>query len=298
VRAQAERLARDPRAWAKLREFLLLYLKVDQVPDLAKDDRRFPEFDQATASDLRTSLELFLESVAWSEKSDLRELLLSEKVFLNGNLARIYGADLAPDAPFQPVSLPERSGIITQPYLLASFAYLAESSPIHRGVLLSRSFLGRTLAPPPVAVAPVAASLQPKLTTRQRVSLQTKPAACSSCHGLINPLGFTLEKFDAIGRLREKDNNQPIDDAGSYQNKPLKGSRALAQFLASSPEVHQAFVEKLFQNFTKQPIRAYGPKTLPELAQKFENNEYNIRKLMVETAITAAIIRPSSVSSK
>ncbi len=288
VRAEAERLARDLRAWAKLREFLLLYLKVDQVPDLAKDDKRFPEFDPATASDLRTSLELFLESVAGSEKSDLRELLLSDKVFLNGNLARLYDADLAPDAPFQPVSLPERSGILTQPYLLASFAYLAESSPIHRGVLLSRSFLGRTLAPPPVAVAPVAASLQPTLTTRQRVSLQTKPAACSSCHGLINPLGFTLEKFDAIGRLREKDNGQPIDDAGSYQNRPLKGSKDLARFLASSPEMHQAFVEKLFQNFTKQPIRAYGPKTLPELTQKFKNNEYNIRKLMVEAAIVTS----------
>lgn len=288
VRAEAQRLMTDPRAWSKLREFLLLYLKVDQVPELAKDEKRFPDFDVATATDLRTSLELFLEATAWSEKADFRELMLSEKVYLNGGLARLYGADLAPDAPFQAVTQPERSGILTQPYLLATLAYLSESSPIHRGVLLSRNFLGRTLAPPPVAVSPVAASLQPKLTTRQRVSQQTKPAACSSCHDLINPLGFTLEKFDAIGRLRDKDNGQPVDDRGSYNGKPLKGSRELAKFLAESPEVHQAFVEKLFQNLTKQPIRAWGPETLPTLTQKFKTDEFNIRKLMVEVAVTAA----------
>jgi cytochrome c553 len=292
VRAEAERLIKDPLAWAKLREFLLLYLKVDHVPDIAKDEKRFPDFDAATARDLRTSLELFLESTAWSEKADLRELLLSEKVFLNGNLARLYGADLAPDAPFQAVSLPERAGVLTQPYVLSAFAYLAESSPIHRGVLLSRSFLGRTLAPPPVAVAPVAASLAPGLTTRQRVSRQTKPTACASCHDLINPLGFTLEKFDAIGRLRDKENGQKIDDSGSYRGKSLNGAKELAKYLSESPEVHQAFVEKLFQNFTHQPIRAWGPQTLPTLTQKFKDSGYNIRDLMVQTTIEASVRKP------
>ena len=91
--------------------------------------------------------------MARSERSDFRELLLSDTVYLNGRLAKIYGVKLPPDAPFQPVRLDpkERAGVVTHPYLMASFAYLESSSPIHRGVLIARGLLGRTLQPPPEA---------------------------------------------------------------------------------------------------------------------------------------------------
>src|SRR5205085_1304858 len=139
VAKQAERLAADPRAWYKLREFLLQWLKVDQVPDLGKDPKRYPGFDETVATDLRTSLDLFLENTVWTDKSDFRDLMLTDKVYLNGRLAKLYGVSLAADAPFQPVSIDpaERAGVLTQPYLLASFAYADNSSPIHRGVLLA-----------------------------------------------------------------------------------------------------------------------------------------------------------------
>jgi hypothetical protein len=294
---QAERMVGDPRAWFKLREFLLQWLKVDQYPDLAKDIQHYPGFDPAAASDLRTSLDLFLENTVWSERSDYRELLLTDRVYLNGRLAKIYNANLALDAPFQQVALDpaERSGVLTHPYLLASFAYLDASSPIHRGVLIARNLLGRTLRPPPAAFAPLSTSLHPNLTTRQRVELQTRPAACVSCHGMINPLGYTLERFDAIGRLRDQDNGQPIDSTGSYQPRTgqmvrFSGVRDLARYLAGSEEAHAAFVEKLFQYLIKQPIRAYGPRTLPDLQRSFETHEYNIRKLMVEMMAESARI--------
>src|SRR5262249_20297830 len=88
VAKQAERMLADPRAKAKLREFLLTWLRADQVQDLAKDAKRFPGFDAAVIGDLRTSLELFLDDVVWSEKSDFRQLLLSDEIFLNGKLAK------------------------------------------------------------------------------------------------------------------------------------------------------------------------------------------------------------------
>src|SRR5439155_25942171 len=91
---QAERMVSDPRTRSKVREFLLQWLKVDQSPDLSKDAKLFPGFGEAVASDLRTSLDLFLDDVVWSERSDFRELLLSDSVFLNGRLAKIYGANL------------------------------------------------------------------------------------------------------------------------------------------------------------------------------------------------------------
>ena len=101
-----------------------------------------------------------------------------------------------------------RSGVLTHPYLMASLSDNRQSSPIHRGVLLARGVLGVSLRPPPVAVAPIAADLHPDLSTRERVTLQTKPKECMTCHGIINPLGFTLERFDAIGRIRDSGSRQ------------------------------------------------------------------------------------------
>jgi cytochrome c553 len=296
VLRQAERMVQDPRAWAKLREFFMKWLRVEQYPDLAKDRKLFPQFDEAAAADLRTSLELFLENVAWNERSDFRDLLLSDTVFLNGRLAKIYGVSLPPDAPFQPVKLDatERAGVLTQPYLMASFAYLETSSPIHRGVLVARSLLGWVLQPPPAAFTPLPAKLHPDLTTRQRVALQTQPAACQSCHGMINPLGFTLERFDAIGRLRQWENGHPIDVTGSYRPRSgtevkFFGARGLARYLAGSEEAQSAFVERLFQHLVKQPVQAFGPETLPDLQKVFAANEFNIRKEMVEIMAASAL---------
>src|SRR5205085_4227925 len=128
--------------------------------------------------------------------SDFRELWLADKLYMNGRLAKFYNASLPADAQFQPVSVDpeERAGVLTHPYLMASFAYLDSSSPIHRGVLIARNLLGRALRPPPQAFVPIPAQLHPKLTTRPRVALQTRPAACMSCPDMINPLGFTLVK--------------------------------------------------------------------------------------------------------
>jgi mono/diheme cytochrome c family protein len=305
VAKQAERMAADLRTWAKLREFFLQWLKVDNHPDLAKNPKRYPEFDQAVASDLRTSLELSLEKVVWSERSDFRELLLTDKFVLNGRLAKIYGVNLPPDAPFQEASLEpvERAGILTHPYLLASFAYLDGSSPIHRGVLISRNLLGRALQPPPEAFTPLPANLHPKLTTRQRVAMQTKPAACMSCHSMINPLGFTLERFDAIGRLREKENGLPVDASGSYQSRSgqtvkFNGARDLANFLAGSDEAHTAFVERLFHHLVKQPVRAFGPNTMTDLKRSFRTNGFSIRKQMVEVMALTALKREEGLNGR
>jgi hypothetical protein len=296
VIGQAERMVGDLRARSKLREFFQQWLKVEQVPDLSKDPKRYSQFNEVIASDLRTSLDLFLDDIIGSDAADFRQLLCADYVYLNGRLAQFYGAELSADAPFQKVALDprERAGILTHPYLMSSFAYTASSSPIHRGVFIARSVLGRVLRPPPEAVAPLAPDLHPDLTTRQRVTLQTKPESCVSCHGLINPLGFTLEHFDAVGRYRSEEKGRPVDASGSYENRKgetvkFGGVRELATFLANSDETHTAFVQQLFHYMVKQPVRAYGPQTLPNLKRFFAANNFNLRKLMVEIMATSAL---------
>jgi mono/diheme cytochrome c family protein len=302
VARQAERMLSDLRARAKLRQFFLQWLKVDPPPDLAHDPKLFPGFNQALASDLRTSLELFLEDVVWGEASDFRQLLQADYLYLNSRLARFYGLDLPADAPFQRVVLDpgRRAGVLSHPYVMATFAYTQTSSPIHRGVFLVRNVLGQALRPPPQAFAPLAPDLHPDLTTRERTILQTKPQSCQSCHGVINPLGFALENFDAVGRFRDREKGKPIDATGTYQTRggavvKFTGARELATFLAGSEEVHDALVEHLFHHLVRQPVQAYGPGQLAELRRFFAGQGFSIRKLVVEI-MAASALKPRALA--
>ena len=255
------------------------------------------------ASDLRTSLDLAIEEIACGDDPDFRRLLLEDGVYLNGRLASYFGADLPPDVPFRkwPLDPEARAGVLTHPYLMASFAYTAESSPIHRGVFLTRSLLGRNLKPPPEAVAPLSPDLHASLSTRERVNLQTSPASCMTCHGTINPLGFGLENFDASGRFRATERGKPIDATGQYEppsGSPVayRGARELAQVLADSEEVHAAFVRHLFHHMVKQPINAFGPEVHAEIARRFVAQNFALRGLIVEIATRAAF--PPAVATQ
>jgi hypothetical protein len=222
-------------------------------------------------------------------------------VFLNERLAKFYSSDSPTDRMFQKVAFePDvRSGILSHPFLMSGFAYHNLSSPIHRGVFISRSILGRSLKPPAEAITPVPPDLHPALTTRERVALQTNPVACRSCHEMINPLGFALENFDAAGRFRKKEHNKDIDPAGSYLQQTgelakFSGAKELGEFLANSDEVHLAFVEQLFQHVVKQPIQAYGPGQKEKLRDLFARSDFNINALLAEIATVSAFDHPTT----
>jgi hypothetical protein len=305
VMAQAQRMAADPRAWSKMKDFLLHWLKVDHNPELAKNPKRFPQFNEAVASDLRTSLELTLERIVWSDKSDFRELMLTNRFQMNGRLAALYGVPLRPNEPFpdwyRSISA-SAAAVLTHPYIPGQLS--AISIPVRQFTAVSSSRAiswGVRCASHQPPFTPLEANLHPKLTTRQRVALQTKPSACASCHSLINPLGFSLESYDAIGSLRDKENGMPIDASGGYQSPSgrevrFQGPRDLARFLAQSEEVHTAFVERLFQNIVKQPVRAYGPRTHAHMVATFKNNNYSIKQQMLEIATMTALHLPNTKS--
>lgn len=296
VRAQAERMLTDPRAKRKLLTFFHAWLRLDHVTDLGKDAKRFPGFDAVAVADLRVSLDAMLEGIVFGAKSDFRELLLADAVPLNGRLAALYGAPAPAGSGFVNTKLdtPHRAGVLTHPLVLAAHAYGAESSPIHRGVFLTRGVFGRFLRPPAEAFTPFAADLHPALSTRERVALQTKPAGCMTCHGVINPLGFALEHFDAIGRFREKDNAKPIDASGGFRpaagdEVKFRGARELARYAADGAEVHAALVEQMFSHLAQQPVRAYGSARRAELTAAFAKGEFHLRNLAAEIATTAAL---------
>ncbi len=295
VAAQARRMMEDPRAKAKVREFFHYWLEMDGEREIAKNEEAFPGFDEAVAADLRHSLNLFVDDVVWSERSDYRELLLADWLPLNGRLAKLYGVEVAEEG-FESVKFDtrKRAGVLTHPYLLAAFAYSNESSPIHRGVFLTRHIVGRPLKAPPEAVAFEDADFDQGMTMREKVTELTRDAACMSCHETINPLGFSLENYDAIGRWRTKANNLKVDPVSEYETEEgetieLKGARDLAEYAAGSEAAHRAFVRHLFESLIKQPIVPYGETLLEELCEGFAASEFEIKKLIVEIVTAVAM---------
>jgi len=296
VRGHAQRMLKDPRAKAKLRDFLHDWLHVEEGAEIAKDQKEYPGFDQAVVMDLRTSLDLFAESIVWSEKSDYRQLLLGDTILMNERLARFYGQKVEPGAGFQPVRMDaaDRAGVLTHPYVLATFSYTKSTSPIHRGVFLTRNILGRMLKPPPMAIAFMDDKFDPSFTMREKVTELTAKPACMSCHVTINPLGFSFERFDAVGRLRATDNQKPVDPVSDYVAADgtvlrLTGARDVGVHAAESQAGQAGFVRNLFHSLVKQPPAAYSPELVGQLTEKFRADGFHVRNLAVEVAVVAAL---------
>jgi hypothetical protein len=296
VRAQAQRMQKDPRAKAKLRDFLHHWLHVEEGAEIAKDQAAYPGFDPGVVMDLRTSLDLFVEDVVWSEASDYRQLLLSDTILMNERLAKFYGQKLPEGHGFRPVKMDaaQRAGVLTHPYLLATFSYTKSTSPIHRGVFLSRNILGRMLKPPPMAIAFMDDKFDPSFTMREKVTELTAKPACQSCHITINPLGFSFERFDAVGRIRETDNAKPVNTVSPYiaadgTELTLTGARDVAVHAAESLAGQTGFVRNLFQTMVKQPTTAYSPELLSQLTERFRRDHCHVRNLAIEVAVVAAL---------
>ena len=319
IRAQAQRMIQNPRAKAKLRGFFDHWLDTDAADEIAKDPKAYPGFDAELVQDLRTSLNHFVESVVWSPASDYRQLLLSDEIHLNAPLRRYYGVESARslhggagggstnavDDAFVPVRFdPEqRAGVLTHPFLLSAHSYYRSSSPIHRGVFLTRKVLGRFLKPPPMAIEFMDDRFDPSLTMREKVTQLTEKPQCMACHATINPLGFSLEQFDAAGRFRLEDTRKPVNATAEYQTADgktltLRGPRDLARHAAESPDARRGFVRQLFQHTVQQAPGAYGAESLPKLDSGFEHSNCNIRELLVEIAVHTATLDPKNLSRK
>ncbi len=307
IELAARRMVDDYRCRAKLRSFLYHWLDLEQLGELSKDQQVYPGFDPQLVSDLKQSLDAFLDQVVHSESSDFRQLLQADWSMTNDRIAQFYGDAWQPAQPTADATIELcksvsnanlHVGVLTHPLLMSHFAYYQTTSPIHRGVFLSRYILGRVIRPPEASFTPLDASLHPDLTTRQRVELQTGEKNCQVCHQKINALGFALEHFDAVGRYRNTEGQRAIDATGSYQPREgamvqFDSARALGDYLARSEDCQTAFVEAMFEHFVKQPIAAYGTKTSQDLIESFRASGYHIKELIIRIASIAA--QPATV---
>lgn len=307
--ALARVLLDSPAGKAKWRAFFVDWIGLDEIEELRKDQEIFEQFDESLVDDLQESLLRFIGEVWESPESDFRRLLLSNELWVTPKMRELYvqstpsavesgkegDVELAVSEDFAKVVLPsqERAGLLTHPLLLSQLAYFRTTSPIHRGVFVTRKILGLTLKPPPVAVEPIAEDEAVELTTRERVELQTRPDNCMTCHRVINPFGFALEQYDAIGRVRSEDRGKPIDASVRIElpeQSPIElaGARALAEHLVARRETARHFVQAVLHHAVRQPALGYSPNFLDELTDFFISRNYSMRDLVVEIAIRTA----------
>ncbi len=314
VRTYVREHLHDLRLRAKTRDMLQEWLNLGRFTEISKDSEHFAGFDALLVDDLRHSLDRMLEDIVWGESGDFRQLFTSDAAYTTQRIAQFYGDDWRPaePTPKEPTSgthqesasdrlVPAidelqrpRFGLLTHPYLMSGLAYHDASSPIHRGIFLIRYLLGRTLRPPADAFSPLSPDLHPELTTRERVDLQTSPESCQVCHHKINGLGFTLENYDAVGRYRETEKGKPIDASGNYTSRDdsmvkFAEIKDVADYLVVSDDAQRALVNRAFQHFVKQPPAAFGERTIEDLTAKFKAAGCNVRELIVEIAVLAAL---------
>jgi hypothetical protein len=134
----------------------------------------------------------------------------------------------------------------------------------------------------------------PSLTMREKVTQLTSKSSCMACHEMINPLGFSLENYDATGRWRDKDSGKPVNPVSDYTTTEgevirLSGARDLAKHAAESAEASEAFARQMFQHSVKQAPDAYGVGTLTRLHGEFTNDNHHVRNLLLRIATTAAM---------
>lgn len=299
VLMQIERMLNESRSRQKLKEFFHQWLKMYAAAEASKDANEFPTFGEPIIHDLKQSLELYLDDVVWNDDSDYRQLYLADYLYVNSSLEKFYSFDLDSEATAESLANGEFvkavidpahcAGILTHPYLMTGLAYDKDSSPIHRGVFVARKLIGRQLRPPPNKVKPLTDELGRELTTRERVEHQTSEAACMHCHRVINPLGFSLENFDAVGRFRIKDRDKPVNTTAVYETADgnsikLNGPRDLAEFLANDETAQRSFIRQLLNHYTQQSVEAFGEHTMDQLHENFVANNYNIKLLLVDIA--------------
>ncbi len=235
---QVERMLDDPRAFALVESFAAQWLGLRELDALRPDPQRFAGFDEALRAAMRQETEMFFEAVM-RENRDVRDLLDADFSFVNGRLAEHYGIPGIEGARFRRVRLPDtRGGLLSQASILSLTSTATRTSPVLRGKWVLVSLWDAPPPPPPPEAGdlPEVEHGAEPLSVRERIERHRRDPVCASCHQLMDPLGFALESFDAIGAFRSNEDGQAIDTRGEYKGVPLDGAADLRRYLRSRGE--------------------------------------------------------------
>ena len=286
LRGQVRRMLADQRAKTLLTNFASQWLHLRNLDSISPDMRLFPSFDDNLRQAMLRETELHLETVIKEDRSVL-DLLTANYTFVNERLAKHYGIPHVYGSWFRKVTLDEdseRGGLLRQGSILTVTSYNTRTSPVIRGRWVLDNLLG---VPPPPAPAEVPAlgekTISGSLSVRERLMEHRANPACAGCHNLMDPVGFALENYDAVGRWRDSEGEQPIDAAGNFPGgAEFHGVKGLEQALVRKPEMFvSTLVEKLLTYSLGRVFEHYDAPSVRKVVHDSRAENYRFSSLIV-----------------
>ena len=283
---QVRRMLADPRSMSLVTNFASQWLHLRNLDAITPDMRLFPDFDDNLRQAFRRETELLFDSVLHEDRSIL-DLLHANYTFLNERLAKHYGIPYVYGTRFRRVALDEdswRGGLLRQGSILTVTSYATRTSPVVRGKFVLDALLG---VPPPPPLPDVPAlkdnTVDGRLAVRQRLAEHRTNAQCAPCHDLMDPLGLSLEKYDAVGRRRAVEAGLPIDAAGGFPD----GSRfvdvqGLESALLRRPELFAGTVaERLMTYALGRGIEYYDAPAIRTIVRDARARNFRLSSIIL-----------------
>jgi hypothetical protein len=286
---QVRRMLADHRSQSLVTNFAGQWLYLRNLEALTPDARRFPDFGDNLRQAFRRETELLFESVLREDRSVL-DLIDPGYTHVDGWLARHYGIPHVFGSRFRRVPLDDasrRGGILRHASILSVTSYATRTSPVLRGKWILENILGTPPPGPPPDVPDLEDNtVSATLPVRERLAAHRADAACASCHDVIDPVGFALENFDAVGRWRDLEEGQPVDASGGLPGgSEFTGVDGLEQVLLDRPELFvRTLTEKLLTFALGRGVEHYDAPAVRKVVRDAREEGYRLSSLVLGIA--------------
>jgi hypothetical protein len=283
---QVKRMLADPRSNALISNFAEQWLFLRNLKTATPDLEAFPDFDDNLRQAMKQETTMLFDSIMREDRSAM-DLLNADYTFVNERLARHYGIPNVYGSQFRRVKVPNeaRRGLLGQASILTVTSYPNRTSPVQRGKWILTNLLGVPPTPPPPNVPPLkdqSENGKPR-SLRETMEEHRANAVCAGCHKVMDPIGFSMENFDAVGAWRTNDHGAPIDSKDTvFNGTVVDGITGLRQMLASRPDVFiGVMTEKMLTYAIGRGITTSDMPAVRKIVQNARSKDYRFSSLVV-----------------
>jgi hypothetical protein len=284
--AQVKRMLADPRSSALAENFAGQWLEIRNLDSIKPDPQKFPDWTPELRDAFKTETRMFFDAIL-RENRPVSDFLTARYTYLNEFLAKYYGIGGVTGPDFRRVDLTtdQRGGVLSQGSVLAVSSYPTRTSVVIRGKYVLQNILGTPPPPPPPNVPPLDESaVGTSASLRQQMEAHRANAICASCHSRMDPLGFGLENYDAVGKWRTTDGKFPVDSSGVLPDghsfsTPAEMRQVLAGML---PQFTHTLTQKMLTYALGRGIQRYDRTTVQDISSRVEASGYGFQTLVME----------------